>query len=255
MAALAVLLAGGAHAGQFTAAADVNGSGTSYVGPGYNFSTAGYSADGGHDAFDGYGYYSFDPGVLSLQRQTELLSGTNTYRFFDTFTNLTGLDLTTAVVFYGNLGSDSATQTYAAQPGLLVTCEGDASVCSTGGHDPIVASVAGNNGLAVQHLTTDNYTATFQLSFAPGQSLSLLNFAFLARDDGGVSNSDMALALTTGQSLLASPNLTGLTADQQGRIANWSATAAVPEPSSWAMMILGVAGLGATLRRRTAAMA
>jgi hypothetical protein len=46
----------------------------------------------------------------------------------------------------------------------------------------------------------------------------------------------------------------GTTAGSHSEIYDWS-VAAVPEPASWSLMIMGFAGMGAALRRRRTAVA
>ncbi|WP_343632260.1 PEP-CTERM sorting domain-containing protein [Roseateles sp.] len=111
-----------------------------------------------------------------------------------------------------------------------------------GENDPVLALVSGNNGLGQAAITPDRYNVRFTVDIAPGQSLSLLNFACLASQDLGSTPADVTLAEQTGQSLLNAPRLEGLSADQIASIANFSAT--VPEPSNWALLAIGVAALG-----------
>lgn len=260
------LAATGAQAQQFSAQADiatVDGGatvGSSYTGPGSNTSIinipVGSVLDGGSDAFDIYGFYS-NFGTLTFTRQTELLSD-NTYRFFDTFTNAASRStVVQSVVFTGDLGSDSATQVLTSTPGLRVTCQGVSGNC---GGDPVVASVYSNNGSGLVSYTPgfqgsgDRYNVTFNLSVAPGQSVSLLNYAFLAQNINGTDNADLALANVRGLALQAAPNVTGLTQQQLATVQNFNlgVTPAVPEPAIWAMMIGGFGIVGGAMRRRSA---
>ena len=250
---LAATLPASAHAAQFQAGADIfTGTGVAarYVGPGGNAQPSnralGSIADGGFDTFDTFGFYNTGTGGLALNRQVELLSG-NTYRFLDTFTNTTGAAIRTTVNFFGNLGSDGDELVSYAQGGLTVSCEDDGDGNCTG--DAVLALVAGNNGLAQATITPDRYNARFALDVAAGQSVSLLNFAFLARDEAGPLASDVALARTTGQALMAAPRVDGLSAAQIATIVNFTVSA-VPEPASWAMMLIGFGATGMMLRRR-----
>jgi len=59
------------------------------------------------------------------------------------------------------------------------------------------------------------------------------------------------LARTTGRALIAAPRIDGLSAAQVATIVNFTVTA-VPEPASWAMMMIGFGATGAMLRRRRA---
>jgi hypothetical protein len=73
----------------------------------------------------------------------------------------------------------------------------------------------------------------------------------LARDIDGPLASDVALATRRGLSLVARPDVAGLSKAQLATVANFSAASMVPEPASWALMIVGIGGIGAGLRRRT----
>jgi hypothetical protein len=257
----AIALSTSAHAVQFQAEGGIfNGvdHGTSYAGAGgttplYN-QALGAVFDGSHGAFDAFGFYNAGVGSLTQSRQVDLLSG-NVYRFFDTFTNDTGATITTTLNFFGNLGSDGDELISFSSGGLIVSCEDDgAGAC--GGGDPVLALVSGNNGLGQASITPDRYNVSFSVTLQAGQSLSLLNFAFLASDVDGPSAADVLLAKTTGQALLNAPRLDGLTPAQIGSIANFNITP-VPEASSWAMLVAGLVVVG-VLRargRRSAAVA
>ena len=248
-----------AHAVQFQAEGGIfNGVdyGTSYAGAGgttplYNQALGAVSADGSNGAFDAFGFYNAGVGSLTQQRQVDLLSG-NVYRFFDTFTNNTGATITTTLNFFGNLGSDGDELISFNSGGLIVSCEDDWSG-ACGGGVPVLALVSGNNGLGQASITPDRYNVSFSITLQAGQSLSLLNFAFLASELDGPTAADQLLAKATGQALLNAPRLDGLTAAQIGSIANFNITP-VPEASSWAMLMagLGVMGVLRVRSRRTA---
>lgn len=249
--ALATALAPAFAAEQFAASADIfNGSGygQNYFGAGgttplYN-QALGQVVDGGNGAFDAFGFYNSGVGALSQTRQVELLSG-NVFRFFDTFTNQGVSSITTTLNFFGNLGSDGDELVSSAKPGLLVSCENDGS--GSCGSDPVLALVSGNSGLGHAAITPDRYNVSFAVTVKPGESLSLLNFAFLASDVNGLTVSDLWLAQSTGAALLSAPRLEGLSAQQIATIANF--TTPVPEPKTWAMLALGL-GLLALRRSR-----
>ena len=242
------------HAAQFQATPGVfdgSGYGSSYAGAGgttplYN-QPLGAVFDGGKGAFDAFGYYNGGVGSLTQERQVDLLSG-NVYRFFDTFTNNTGTSITTTLNFFGNLGSDGDELISFNSGGLIVSCEDDWSG-ACGGGDPVLALVSGNNGLGQAAITPDRYNVSFTVTLQAGQSLSLLNFAFLASDVNGPTAGDVLLAQGTGQSLLSAPRLEGLSAQQIAGIANFTITP-VPEASTWAMLVAGLGVLG-MLRARS----
>ena len=243
-----------ADASQITAQSSIftgTGYGASYAGPGGTVQPSnqplGAVVNGGNNAFDMFGYYNSGIGALSQTRQVDLLSG-NTYRFFDTFTNTTGGTVTTKLNFFGNLGSDGWEMLSYNAGGLIVSCtDGGAGSCAD---QPVLALVSGNNGLGKDGITPDRYNVGFDVTLAAGQSLSLLNFAFLASDEAGPTDADVILAKTIGLSLLSAPRLEGLTDPQIASIANYTISSPVPEPASWIMMIAGFGAVGLMLRRR-----
>jgi hypothetical protein len=253
-AALFLLAAAPVKAAQFVATADFNGGGAvagSYVGPGNFTSAVGWLNDGGRDAFDGYGRYLGGASGITLQRRSELIAGTNVFRFFDSFTNTTAGALTFDVDFFGFLGSDVLTKTLYDDAGVLVTCQAIGGACT---HDPVIASVAGTLGLVSQTLSgsnTNQYDAVYRLTLSPGQTASLLNFAFLASDLAATKPSDVTLAEDTGKFLAAHPMLDGLSDAQIASVVNFDlgVASAVPEPAAWATMLCGLAFVGAMLRR------
>ena len=251
----ALLIPAAAMAQQFQAAPDSifdgQGYGSSYAGAG---GTTGLSGewlgavvDGGRGAFDAFGFYNGGTEQLQQVRQVSLLSG-NVFRFFDTFTNHGSSSVTTTLNFFGNLGSDGDELVSHASGGLVVSCmDGGDGQCAD---QPVLALVAGNNGLATAGIRPNYYNASFTVTLQAGQSLSLLNFAFLASDLAGTAAADQQLALSTGQLLLRAPRLEGLSAAQVASIANYN-LAPVPEPGTWLMALAGLGVVGLRLRRRS----
>jgi hypothetical protein len=201
--------------------------------------------DGGNGAFDVFGFYNQGTAGLAQTRQVDLLTG-NVFRFFDTFTNTGTQAVSTTLGFFGNLGSDGDERVGTAQGGLVVTCQDDGNgACA---EDPVLALVSGNNGLGRAAIAPDRYTVGYTVSLAPGASLSLLNYAFLASDDAGPTAADLALAFDTGRGLLSAPRLEGLSAQQIASIANFDLQS-VPEPGSLALVLTGLGLLGRRIRR------
>lgn len=244
-----VCTANPAVAQQFQASADIiGGNGSSYFGRNTGSGDGrGYISDGGRDAFDGFGYYSSGLGGLVLNRQVELLSG-NTYRFFDTFTNNTASSISQTLSFYGNLGSDGAERVLYNSGGLIVSCQFSGACYG----DPVLALVSGNNGVGRASVSSGSYFASFSVTVDAGQSIGLLQYAFLASAASGTTSADVSLATSTGQQLLSAPRLQGLTSTQLAQVVNYdlSAVAPVPEPTTWAMMLIGFGMIGATARYR-----
>ncbi|GAO40569.1 hypothetical protein SCH01S_48_02310 [Sphingomonas changbaiensis NBRC 104936] len=256
----AVALPTAAQAAQFVTTRDIVAGtptiyGQLYTGP--QLGLRGAAGDGGRDAFDTYGYYTSDaPGGLQLTRRAEAFADQNLYRWFDTFTNTTGATITTTVRFTGDLGSDSLTSIRASGAGFMVTCQFNGA-CSS---DPVVAAVSSNIGFgtsgltAGSHASNDRYFTDFALTVRPGESVGLLNFAFLASDNAGTNANDLALAIAKAQDLRTNPFVDGLTLAQQRTVVNFDLglppVQGVPEPATWAMMIGGFGLLGAAARRR-----
>ena len=245
-----------AHGQQFRTDADIdtpNGDSNRYIGTDPDF---GEASDSGRDAFDGYGVITNLRG-LSLLRRSEVFVDMNLYRFFDTFTNNTGRRISTTVNFFGDLGSDGSTVEILSEDGLAVSCEMDFDVACVGG-DPVIAHVFSNIGVGLAAIGADDdedqYNALFRVVLDPGQSASLLNFAFLAsEEDADTTQADIDLAIARGRELQSAPFVGGLTAAQRAQIINFDVTngvGGVPEPATWGLMIAGVGMIGGALRTR-----
>jgi hypothetical protein len=239
------------NAAQFTFDENVEGgAGGSYIGPGVDFSFLGGVLDGGRDAFDGYGGVT-NLGGLEFSRHTDALTGLNTFRFLDTFTNNTNQAISTTVRFYGNLGSDTNGSVVFDHEFFMTTCQ-FAGACVG---DPVISHVFGNNAFTQNNIsasfTTSNilgYNIDTMLTLAPGESAGLLFFAFLASEETGTNHSlDGPLAVSIGASLVANPILTGLTQSEIDSIVNYSV---VPLPSSVWLFGSGLIGLIGLVRRK-----
>lgn len=244
-----------ASAAQFVATPDIigpNGYVTSYSGIGGQSNTLGAVGDGGRDAFDGYGYFKV-LGGLDLVRQTEFIAGENLFRFLDTLTNNGAETVTRTVTFFGNLGSDSSTFMQARGPGYLTTCQGSETTCSA---DPVVSATYSGNGLGRQRLEGENYYVDYDLTLAPGESASLLNFAFLTSEQSGTQRSDVVLGAERAFALTSNPYVTGLSDQQLAKVRNFNfnVNSAVPEPGTWLMMLVGFGLVGTSMRRERSAL-
>jgi hypothetical protein len=241
--------------------ATCNELGASYYGTATGSCGAVY--DGGSDAFDTYGRLTAVPGGLLASRRTEAFASRSLYRFVDTFSNFTGAAITGQVTFFGDLGSDG--QGRAVGTGSFYRVSSDAQAGSFGS-DAVVAFVYGNNAFAQDYMafagTQATHTLTTTITVLPGQSVSLLSFAFLARSltrNPTTQAADEALALAAAQGLVADPFLDGLSADERARIANFGPGVAAPsplvtpEPGTWALLTTGLAGLAGVARRRRTA--
>lgn len=260
-----------AQAGQYTIPLDVytsNGwtTGASYVGAGGDAGTGGPSPagamqDGGYDATDGMGYLA-NVGALTATRRTEAFQSMNLYRWVDTFTNNTSSTVSQTVSWWGNLGSDGSQTTYlGAGPGRAIINVDNGFGSGAPGYDPVGAYVFGNNAFANSNMNaswycspntgwgcSDNISIATSLTLNPGQSISLLTFAFYARDLTNRSG-DIALAVNMAATLGANPYLEGLTQAERSRIINWGPASQVPEPASLMLLGLGLLGLGLSRRR------
>lgn len=264
--ALIGLLAPALVAAQMTIGSDINGP----LDPGLPGPTGisswsgsnpslGFIGNGGYDAFDGYGYLR-NLGPLTVQRQVDVLTGANAYRWLDVFTNPTGSAITRTVEFYGDLGADNRTRVESAAPGVLITSDRNGAVAANNYNDPVVAHISGLTSFAGGSISTgqivnmntwgnwaDDYLLQITLTLAPGESIGILNFAALSRLEPRNFASDLSFATTFGNDLLANPIFTGLTPGQISTIRNF----ATPEPGVIALLLAGL-GLLWWQRRRIA---
>jgi len=260
-----------ASAASFVISEDIeNGGGTGqqYLGPGTFASLIGASPDsfigasldGGKDAFDNYGRWE-DPGApgssLSFTRRVDALTASNTYRFLDIFTNATASPITTSLTFFGDLGSDGDEMIDLSITGLTVAHESR----TDGTFDPVIAHVYGNNSFAEAKMSADivegKYSSSIvNLSLDPGESVGILQFAYLTRADTTIGNygtggtnsvgSFVADATAVGNSLLSNPDLSGLSQVELVSISNFDV---IPEPSSALLLSLALVAIGIHRRR------
>ena len=207
---------------------------------------------GGYDAFDNYGYLT-GLGALTLDRQIDALTSINTYRFWDIFTNNTADHISQIVRFSGNLGSDSTTVNDLTDTYRQISHE----LFSFGhSHDPVVALVNGNNAWAaanMNHVLTsgDYYYIDIALDLNPGESVGILNFAFLARDEDRDQydpepelSADIALALSASAGLVTNPYVDGIDSQELALLVNFdlggTPPPSVPEPSTFVLAAFGL---------------
>jgi hypothetical protein len=173
----------------------------------------------------------------------DALTSENTYRFLDTYTNPTNAAVSQTVFFAGNLANNGNHAILLQNPFLTVDKDNTDRI-------PTVAMVNGNDAWAQNNMSVSysgrEYILAIQLSLAPGQSVNILNFAFLAFDTGTVRNvaGDSALAQSFGQHLVNVPDYSGLSAQDINKIVNFT-----PEPATVGLVAFGLA-LSLTLRRR-----
>lgn len=264
--AFAMVLAPALTAAQMTIGSDINGP----LDPGLPGPTGisswsgsnpnlGFVGNSGFDAFDGYGYLR-NLGPLTVQRQVDVLTAANTYRWLDIFTNSTTSAVTQTIQFYGDLGSDNRTREEGRGAGLLLTSDRNGNnILNNNYSDPVLAHVSGFTSFAGGTIApaqlvrmnthgnhTDDYLLNITLTLAPGESAGILNFVGLSRSTPLNFADDLTFAATLGNDLLANPILTGLTPQQISTVRNF----ATPEPGVIALLLAGM-GVLWWRRRRT----
>lgn len=184
------------------------------------------------------------------------MTASNTYRFLDIFTNATASPITTSLTFFGGLGSDGDEMIDLSSTGIVVAHESRID----GTFDPVIAHVYGNNSFAAANMTAvvsfDLYSSMINVALAPGESIGILQFAYLAREDTTVLNygaggtnsigSFVADAVAVGNSLLNNPDLSGLSQAELASISNFDV---IPEPSSALLLSLALVAIGIHRRR------
>lgn len=99
----------------------------------------------------------------------------------------------------------------------------------------LIQAGAGLNAITFSELTLDGIDLLPSLSVVEGGSLLLLT----------------NYALSAGQHVLTISGTAGGNASYSGTTNFALSAAAVPEPTTWAMMVVGIAAVGMTLRRRS----
>lgn len=263
VAAFAVFGAMGAQAAQFTIPADVwigdNRFGASYFGPGYTSGNSYLGTFGrGGGTYPFYGLLS-NAGNLTITRRTEAFQDLNLYRLVDTFTNNTSAPITRELGFQAYIYTpNNLGYTVHQEKGLYVTCTNAGQGLCDG--PPVAAHISGNVGASRYFVDNTRYIALFNVTINPGESISLLNYAFLARetnDPRPPAPSDVPLAINRGKELLANPYLDGLSTAERARVVNWDFSklptpGPVPEPAMIGLLGLAAVAIGVLRRRKTA---
>jgi hypothetical protein len=116
---------------------------------------------------------------------------------------------------------------------------------------------ANSPGAAVSSGVTDNHGANvfaITSSFTPFTALAGIPYFFSASDVAGSSYNFLVASSGTGVGVQTQGGVAGYYALPHGEAfslaANAAVVAGIPEPSSWALMLVGFGGLGAVLRRR-----
>jgi hypothetical protein len=251
LAALFAISLATACASQFTTPLDVclnlncSSFGAGYTGPNAGtgiLDARGTIEKGGMDAFDFFGYVT-GLGPLTLNRRVDALPSENTYRFLDTYTNPTASFISETVLFRGNLTHNGNHTILLQTPFLTVDKDNTNRI-------PTVAMANGNNDWAKNNMSASydgrEYILAIHLALNPGQSVNILNFAFLAFDTGTPRNvaGDSALAQSAGQNLVNVPDYSGLSTQDTNKIVNYT-----PEPATAGLVALAI-GLALTVRKR-----
>lgn len=177
--------------------------------------------------------------------------------------------------FLGGVGGLSAGETLYASfsPGSTGGVSGSGYVIQTGSNgvgadpafgdqgDPYLSVTGGGNAnfvfaglssLGLDYGSADDYN-TFRITYANGD-FSLLNGTQIITTPPADGN--QGSARTNGRltfSALGGNAITGLTLTSSGNsleVDNFGVKNAVPEPSTWAMMLIGFGGVGYSMRRR-----
>lgn len=143
-----------------------------------------------------------------------------------------------------------STSGIAADP--AVGGQGDPYLAVLTGQTATFTFTGGLSQLGLDYGSADAYNS-FQLFFSNGTNQILSGQNII---DFGTADGDQSAARTNGRLTFlagAGPSITGLTLTSSGNsleVDNFGITAAVPEPGTWAMMLLGFGGMGVALRRR-----
>lgn len=157
----------------------------------------------------------------------------------------------------GSTGGVSPSMIYTGStPGIAadpaVGGQGDPYLAVLTGQSATFTFAGGLSQLGLDYGSADSYNF-FQLFFSNGtnQILSGQNIIDFGTADGNQTDPRTNGRLTFFAG--SGPSITGLTLTSSGNsleVDNFGTIAAVPEPGSWALMLMGFAGIGVALRRR-----
>jgi len=207
--------------------------------------------DGGHELYvDGEYFPYFDYGTadgreitigpatmgsVEVTRQVYVPEEAAFARFLDSYENTTDADVTVTVSMDTNLGSDSDTMVLDTSSGDATAADGDHWVITDdstdgyGGYDPVVVHVMSGEGGAIGATSliageeySDDVTYDYQLTLAPFETATLLQFAAQRWDPVD------AAAIAAELSALLGLATEGMTDDEIALLRNFDPTA-VPE--------------------------
>lgn len=130
--------------------------------------------------------------------------------------------------------------------------QGDPYLAVLAGQTATFAFAGGLSQLGLDYGSADTYNF-FQLFFSNGTNQILTGQNII---DFGTADGDQAAPRTNGRLTFlagAGPSITGLTLTSSANsleVDNFGVISAVPEPSTWAMMLLGFGAMGVSVRRR-----
>ncbi len=130
--------------------------------------------------------------------------------------------------------------------------QGDPYLAVLTGQTATFTFAGGLSQLGLDYGSADAYNF-FQLFFSNGTNQILTGQNII---DFGTADGDQAAARTNGRLTFfagAGPAITGLTLTSSGNsleVDNFGTVAAVPEPSTWALMLFGFGAVGFSMRRR-----
>lgn len=184
-------------------------------------------------------FYFDQPGALMPDEVTQVLNNQNSLTVL-AYTNQTNQEVAVHSLDGGNLIANSGGQaTFTAADGSLDMGE------------IYLTDVLNNDFREIEFLFSGSATKDTTLTFSVGGLNPFTQSIILPKKSEG---SYWFSALATGDDYFTKVTYDVADADfidiQQLRIGGFDGTPAIPEPTTWAMMILGMGAVGATMRRR-----